>query len=69
MVQVNRETGLRRYLGPCPSLAVTASFSLPALPDAGELEVTETHPWIARNLTQKERKSMAASLHAARSNC
>lgn len=67
-----REYGPERYLGvPWCLLAVTA-FSLQfsqALPDAGEQEVTGNHALIARNLTQKERKSMAASSQAARSNC
>lgn len=43
----------------------SASQRFQPLPDAGELGVTDTRPLIARNLSQKERKSMAASSHAS----
>lgn len=35
------------------------------MPGAGELEVTDSHPLIARSLTQEERNPRAASSHAA----
>lgn len=69
-MQVIREYGPGKVpRGTCSFLAVTGPLSFPALPDPGKLEVTDMHPLMARNLTQKERKSMAASSQTSRNNC